>query len=94
MLFSISVLSRIVSIARGLVRGQGVEGRWGLVGSHRLIQSMEWAKTAIGSSQVPHPDSLMPLRAEKCILIVKQHQQKPSVKEDLALYGQVLGVSW
>ena len=35
-----------------------------------LVQSTGWAKTAIRSSLVPHAVLLMPLRAEKCILVV------------------------
>ena len=57
------------------------------------VQSTGWAKTAIRSSLVPHVVLLMPFKAEKCILVVQQHQQKPSLKADLAIYGQVFGVS-
>ena len=37
---------------------------------HELIQSTGWAKTAVRSSWVPHVVLLIPLRAEKCILVV------------------------
>ena len=53
------------------------------------MQSTEWAMTAIRSSLVPNAVLLMSLRAEKCILVVKQHRQKPSVKPDPAIYDQV-----
>ena len=40
-----------------------------------LVQSTGWAKTAVRSSLVPHDAVLlMLLRAEKCILVVLQHQ--------------------
>ena len=39
-----------------------------------LVQSTGWAKTTVRCSLVPHAVLLMPLRAEKCILVVLQHQ--------------------
>ena len=36
------------------------------------VQSMGWAKTAIRSSLVPHAVLLVPLRVEKCIIVVSQ----------------------
>ena len=41
-----------------------------------LIQSIGWTKTAVRSSLVPHAVLLMPLRAEKCILVVQKYRQK------------------
>ena len=40
---------------------------------HEMIQSSGEAKIAVRSSLVPHAVLLMPLRAEKCILMVQQH---------------------
>ena len=103
--FSVPVISRIESIGGGGGEG-GWEAKGGLkqpfgLKQHccafclgpELVQSTEWAKTAVRSSLVSHAVLLMPLRAEKCILVVQQHWQKVSVKADLAIYGQVLGVS-
>ena len=38
-----------------------------------LVQSTGGTKIAIRSSLVPNPVLLMPLRAEKCILVVLKH---------------------
>ena len=35
------------------------------------VQSTGWAKTAIRSSLVPHAVLLMPLKAEKCIIVAQ-----------------------
>ena len=40
----------------------------------QLVQSTGQPKAAIRSSLVPHVVPLMPLRAEKCILVVQQHR--------------------
>ena len=37
---------------------------------HRLVESTREAKTAVGSSLVPHAVLLMPSRAMKCTLVV------------------------
>ena len=39
-----------------------------------LVQFTGWVKTAVRSSLVPHAVLLMPLKAEKCILVVSQHR--------------------
>ena len=39
-----------------------------------LVQSTGWAKTAVMSSLVPHAVLLVPLRVEKCIIVVSQHR--------------------
>ena len=84
-IFSVPVISRIESIGGGQEAGMGGKPKqpFGLkqqcctfsfsMGSE-LVQSTGWAKTAIRSSLVPHAVLLMPLRAEKCILMVLQHR--------------------
>ena len=42
---------------------------------HRMIQSTGYAMTGVRSSLVPHAVLLMPLRAEKFILIAQQYWQ-------------------
>ena len=39
-----------------------------------LVQSTGWAMAAVRSSLVPHAVLLMPLRAEKCIIVIRQHR--------------------
>ena len=39
-----------------------------------LVQSTGWAKMAIRSNLVLHAVLMMPLRAEKCILVVLQYR--------------------
>ena len=39
----------------------------------KLVQSTGWAMAAVRSSLVPHAVLLMPLRSEKCILVVLQY---------------------
>ena len=86
--FSLPVISRIESIGGGRVGGGGGwEAEVGLKQPFglkqqccalsmgpELVQSTGKAKTAVRSSLVPHAVLLMPLRTEKCILVVLQHR--------------------
>ena len=60
---------------------------------HKLIQSTRETKTALRSSFVPHAILLKPSRAMKCTSWLDSIGEKPSVKADLVIYDQVLGVS-
>jgi len=39
----------------------------------------------------PHAVLFIHFKVKKCTLVVQQHQQKLSVKADLAIYSQVIG---
>ena len=55
-----------------------------------LVQSTGWAMAAVRSSLVPHAVLLMPRNTSSWFNNIGK---KPSVKADLAIYDQVLGVS-